>query len=47
MPITRDMTRGQRALLYKFLGVEDATLASPPDAPKSDFGRLSRAMRSG
>ena len=47
MPITRDMTRGQRALLYKFLGVQDATLATPPDAPKSDFGRLSRSMRSG
>lgn len=53
MPVTRDMTAGQRSLLYNFLDGRDATvaaeLAAPAGAPERagqpDFHRLSRAMR--
>jgi hypothetical protein len=44
MPVTRDMTAGQRTLLYSFLGVPTvvAVTAAPPS-----LRRLSRAMRKG
>ncbi|AJP71390.1 hypothetical protein [Sphingomonas hengshuiensis] len=54
MPVTRDLTRGQRTLLYNFL---DSPATAPPSdgaklkagAPEagdtSDFGKLARAMR--
>ncbi len=41
MPVTRDMTPGQRTLLYRFLDGETAVLAE--GTPK--FGTLSRRMR--
>lgn len=49
MPVTRDLTRGQRTLLYNFLDAatsptllrEPAVQATPP----TDFGKLARAMR--
>jgi hypothetical protein len=47
MPVTRDMTAGQRALLYVFLASGDMpTMAMEAAAPRS-LARLSRAMRSG
>lgn len=49
MPVTRDLTVGQRQLLYNFLGGGSAfkALAATPDAaPVRDFAKLSRAMRS-
>src|SRR6185503_15358847 len=48
MPITRDMTRGQRTLLYNFLGQKAALRADAPATPAEelDVHRLSRAMRS-
>lgn len=50
MPVTRDLTRGQRTLLYNFLDGATATptLMSEPaeqPAPRTDFGKLARAMR--
>ncbi|MDB5581520.1 MAG: hypothetical protein JWR80_6696 [Bradyrhizobium sp.] len=50
MPVTRDLTRGQRTLLYNFLdGTTSApTLATAPAehrVPPTDFGKLARAMR--
>jgi hypothetical protein len=50
MPVTRDLTRGQRTLLYNFLDGATAAptlmseLAEQP-APRTDFGKLARAMR--
>jgi hypothetical protein len=50
MPVTRDMTPGQRGLLYRFLDAPDertaAKQAGPLRRPRS-FADLSRAMRSG
>ena len=53
MPVTRDMTQGERTLFWNFL---DAPLepeadtgsleASAPAAPKRGLAKLSRAMRS-
>jgi hypothetical protein len=45
MPVTRDMTPGERMLLYKFLDAPDhaATAAQAPRLP--NFADLSRAMR--
>lgn len=48
MPVTRDLTRGQRTLLYNFLGFGTAALTAEraaPAAPKIDSQALSRAMR--
>ena len=46
MPVTRDMSAGQRALLYKFLdGVHDEMVLEQPVGPS--FADLSRAMRRG
>lgn len=47
MPVTRDMTAGQRRLLYNFLGGGAAPrkLAEPARAQKPNFAKLSRAMR--
>jgi hypothetical protein len=47
MPVTRDMTAGERTLLYKFL---DAPAGPPPtaQAPQGrSFAELSRSMRRG
>lgn len=49
MPVTRDLTAGQRTLLYAFLGGPKAAMLATEAAPapaRTDFGRLSRAMRS-
>lgn len=48
MPITRDMTLGQRTLLYRFLGDGTTLLAaaSTTRGDELDIHRLSRAMRS-
>jgi hypothetical protein len=50
MPITRDMTRGQRSLLYRFLGAGPtlaiAATAGVKPSDEHDVHRLSRAMRS-
>jgi hypothetical protein len=55
MPVTRDMTVGERALLYNFLGgtqpaprammVKEKAAAAPDARP--NIGQLSRAMRGG
>lgn len=52
MPVTRDLTPGQRTLLYNFLdGGAPLTKAAPPaqaapqDAAPPDFHKLSQAMR--
>lgn len=47
MPVTRDMSAGQRALLYKFLdAAQPAALPSASDAPTNpNFASLSRSMR--
>jgi hypothetical protein len=50
MPVTRDMSVGQRTLLHKFLDANAppaalAAAAAPP--PRSNFADLSRAMRRG
>jgi hypothetical protein len=47
MPVTRDMTKGERALLYKFLDAPAPTVDALDDtiAPSSDFDALSRSMR--
>jgi hypothetical protein len=47
MPVTRDMTKGQRALLYAFLdGAPPSALAAAAPPPRS-ITELSRAMRGG
>jgi hypothetical protein len=47
MPVTRDMTAGQRALLYAFLyGTKPLALAAE-SPPRESFRRLNRAMRGG
>ena len=52
MPVTRDMTAGERTLLYNFLDspAPPAALAAaekaPPKPPIRNLARLSRAMRS-
>lgn len=45
MPVTRDMTAGERALLYKFL--DGTALESVEMAPEPSLKKLSRAMRGG
>jgi len=47
MPVTRDLTRGQRTLLYNFLGFKTASLEARADdsAAKVDIEALSRSMR--
>lgn len=46
MPVTRDMSAGERTLLYKFLDSEPArTLLKLEAAPAHSFARLSRSMR--
>jgi hypothetical protein len=45
MPVTRDMTAGQRALLYAFLDGTKPIAAKA--APKPSLAQLSRAMREG
>jgi hypothetical protein len=45
MPITRDMTAGQRALLYNFLGAPPAVAAAARREPLQTLEQLSRAMR--
>jgi hypothetical protein len=48
MPVTRDMTAGERALLYKFLDAPDAATAAKTVTPQTrSFTELSRAMRRG
>ncbi len=48
MPVTRDMTAGQRTLLYKFLDGEQMALAdAAQQRPRPSLRRLSRAMREG
>lgn len=47
MPVTRDMTRGQRILLYNFLGGATQVAASAEVLSRPSLGRLSRAMRGG
>jgi hypothetical protein len=47
MPVTRDMTAGQRALLYNFLDGQTTTtltMAAEP-SPRRSLSQLSRAMR--
>jgi hypothetical protein len=48
MPVTRDMTAGERRLLWKYL--DAANVETPPQAaarsnPKPNFAAMSRAMR--
>jgi len=50
MPVTRDLTKGQRTLLYNFLDSTPPTpkLAAAPEAEavqRPDYGKLARAMR--
>ena len=48
MPVTRDMTAGQRALLYKFLdGTQHVLEALEVAAPEPSLKQMSRAMRGG
>jgi hypothetical protein len=50
MPVTRDMTKGERALLYRFLDAPATTLTAglaATAAPTPSFAELSRAMRRG
>jgi hypothetical protein len=48
MPVTRDMTAGQRALLYAFLdGGDIPTMVTEAATAPRSLARLSRAMRSG
>jgi hypothetical protein len=54
MPVTRDMTQGERTLLYAFLGEAPPTAkarafaaAEALEEPVVDLNRLSRAMRGG
>jgi hypothetical protein len=47
MPVTRDMTAGQRALLYNFLDGKPQAEAITEAPPKRSVNELSRAMRGG
>jgi hypothetical protein len=47
MPVTRDMTAGERALLYAFLDGTGALEAAVARAPRVSLEKLSRAMRGG
>ncbi|HEX6179398.1 MAG TPA: hypothetical protein VF057_13635, partial [Thermoanaerobaculia bacterium] len=53
MPVTRDMTAGERALLYNFLGpappshLLKAAAAAPAEKPMAKFAQLSKVSRSG
>lgn len=53
MPVTRDMTVGERTLLWNFLDAPlqleadaESVEAGTPAAPRRDLAKLSRAMRS-
>ena len=46
MPVTRDMTAGQRTLLYKFLdGTQPLLESLAVAAPEPSLKQMSRAMR--
>lgn len=45
MPVTRDMTRGQRSLLYNWLDAGTTKLESAAAEEENDYGALSGAMR--
>jgi hypothetical protein len=47
MPVTRDMTAGQRSLLYAFLGSTGLQAAAMESTAPRSLARLSRAMRGG
>jgi hypothetical protein len=48
MPVTRDMTAGERTLLYKFLDAPEPAAQPTAQAPqRRTFAELSRAMRRG
>jgi hypothetical protein len=47
MPVTRDMTAGQRALLYAFLDGTKPLAMAVEATPRESFRRLNRAMRGG
>jgi hypothetical protein len=47
MPVVRDMTSGERALLYKFLDAPPVAAAATAQVEAKDFTELSRAMRRG
>ena len=47
MPVTRDMTAGERTLLYAFLGGTETLMAAAEAPPQRSLKRLSRAMRGG
>lgn len=45
MPVTRDMSAGERALLYAFLDGRDDVDPAPEDAPRPNFTVLGRSLR--
>jgi hypothetical protein len=48
MPVTRDMTAGERALLYAFLdGTPVAAAAVEAPSPQPSAQQMSRALRGG
>jgi hypothetical protein len=47
MPVTRDMTEGQRTLLYAFLDGKAPLTAAAKPSPQRSLKQLSRAMRRG
>lgn len=47
MPVTRDMTAGERTLLYAFLDGTGTLMAAVEASPQRSLERLSRAMRGG
>jgi hypothetical protein len=47
MPVTRDMTAGERALLYAFLDGTGTLMAATEAPPQRSLEQLSRAMRGG
>jgi hypothetical protein len=47
MPVTRDMTAGERALLYAFLDGTEMLALAREAAPATSLKQLSRAMRGG
>jgi hypothetical protein len=47
MPVVRDMTAGERTLLYKFLDAPPVAAVAMAEIEAKDFTKLSRAMRRG
>jgi hypothetical protein len=47
MPVVRDMTPGQRTLLYAFLHGKKPLALAAEAAPQRSLKQLSRAMREG